>query len=82
MKHRLGTVSKNIFTGGLKLVLWYQPHPYFRCGSRQIDVWFARKIPKLSIQHFNIPVPDDNPFKQIKGIHVTEEGITKIAPKG
>ena len=32
-----GTVSKNIFTGVLKLVLWYQPHPYFRCGSRQTD---------------------------------------------
>ena len=26
-KHGLGTVSKNIFTGGLKLVLWYQSHP-------------------------------------------------------
>ena len=25
-KRRLGTVSKNIFTGGLILVLWYQPH--------------------------------------------------------
>ena len=25
-KHRLGTVSKNTFTGGLKLVLLYQPH--------------------------------------------------------
>ena len=27
----------NIFTGELKLVLWLQPHSYFRCGSRQID---------------------------------------------
>ena len=43
-KHRLGTVSKKI-TGGLKLVLWYQPHPYFRCGPRQIDIWFTWKIP-------------------------------------
>ena len=32
-KHRLGMVSKS-FKGGLKLVLWYQPHPYFRCGSK------------------------------------------------
>ena len=40
-KHRLGTLSNNFFTGGLKLVLWYQPPPKFRCGSRQIDVWFA-----------------------------------------
>ena len=29
-KHRLGMVSKNIFTGGLKLVSWYQPHPLFQ----------------------------------------------------
>ena len=28
-KHRLGMVSKNILTGELKLVLWYQPHHYF-----------------------------------------------------
>ena len=41
----LGMVSKVIFTGGLKLVLLYQPHPYFKCESRQIDVWFAWKIP-------------------------------------
>ena len=40
-KHPLGTVSKNIFTRGFKLVSWYQPRPYFRCGSRWIDVWFA-----------------------------------------
>ena len=26
-KHHLGTVSKNIFTVGLKLLLWYQLHP-------------------------------------------------------
>ena len=42
---------KNIFTGGLKLVLWYQPLPYFWCGSRQIDVWFAWTIPNLSMYH-------------------------------
>ena len=24
----------NIFTGGLKLVVWYQSHPYIRCGSK------------------------------------------------
>ena len=28
-KHRVGTVCKNIFTGGLKLVLWCKLHPYF-----------------------------------------------------
>ena len=28
-KHCLGTVSKNSFTWGLKLVLWYQPDPLF-----------------------------------------------------
>ena len=49
-KHRLGTVSKKN-TGGLKLVLWYQPHPYIWCWSRQIDVWFAWKIPDLSMYH-------------------------------
>ena len=37
-KQHLGTVCKNIFTGGLILVLLYQPHPYFRCGSIQTDV--------------------------------------------
>ena len=40
-KHHLVTVSKNIFTEGLRLVLWYKPHPYFKCGSRSIDNWFA-----------------------------------------
>ena len=35
-KHPLGIVSKIIFTGGPKPVLWYQPHPYFRCRSRNI----------------------------------------------
>ena len=53
-KHRLGMVSKNIFTGGLKLVLWYQPRPYFWCGSRQRDVWFAWKISNLSMDHFPV----------------------------
>ena len=42
---------KIFFTGGLKLVLWYQPHPYFRCGSRQIDVCFSRNILNLSMYH-------------------------------
>ena len=28
-KHRLGMVSNYIITGGLKLVLWYQPQPNF-----------------------------------------------------
>ena len=51
-KHdKQATGSKNIFTGGLKLVLRYQPHPYFRCRSWQIDVWFAWKIPNLSMYH-------------------------------
>ena len=50
-KHRLGTVGKHYFTGKLELVLIYQPHPYSRCGSRQIDVWFAWKIPYLSMYH-------------------------------
>ena len=36
---------------GFKLVLWYQPHPYFWSGSRQIDAWFAWKIPNLSMHH-------------------------------
>ena len=36
-----GTVSKNSFTGGLKLVSNCQPHPEFGCGSRHIDVWFS-----------------------------------------
>ena len=27
-KHRLDTISKKYFTGGLKLVLWFQPLPY------------------------------------------------------
>ena len=31
MKHRLGTVSKTYFYWRLKLVLWYQLNPYFRC---------------------------------------------------
>ena len=43
-KHHLRSVSKNIFHGRLKLILWYQPHPYFRCGSRQIYDWFPWKI--------------------------------------
>ena len=30
-KHRLGMVSKTIFTGGLKLVVWCEPLPYFCC---------------------------------------------------
>ena len=40
-KHHLGSVNKYCFTGGLKLVAWYQPHPYFWCGSRQIDILFV-----------------------------------------
>ena len=36
-------VSKNLFTGGLKLVLWYQPYSYFWCESRKIDSWFTWK---------------------------------------
>ena len=36
-KNRLGTVSKNV----LLEVSQRQPHPQFRCGARQIDVWFA-----------------------------------------
>ena len=50
-KHHLGTVSKNIFTGGLKLVLLCQPHTKFRCGLLHIDVWFSLKIPNLSINY-------------------------------
>ena len=38
--HRLGTASKTN-TGGLKHVWRRQPRPYFWCGSRLIDVWFA-----------------------------------------
>ena len=47
IKHCLGTVSKIFFNGGLKLVSWYQPHPYFWCRSRQIYVLFTWKIPNL-----------------------------------
>ena len=43
--------SVKSFTGGLKLVSWYQPHPYLWCGSSQIDVWFAWMIPYLYIYH-------------------------------
>ena len=46
--HRLGTASKKI-NAGPKHVWRY--HPYFWCGSRQIDVWFAWKIPNLSMYH-------------------------------
>ena len=49
-KDHLETVSK-IFTGGLKHVWPHQPHPYFWCGSRSIDIWFAWKIPNLSMYH-------------------------------
>ena len=33
----------NILLEGLKTVFLtvHQPHPYFRCGSRNIDIWFA-----------------------------------------
>ena len=40
-----------LFTWRLKLVLWYQSHPYFWCESRQIYVWIAWKIPNLSMYH-------------------------------
>ena len=30
--YRLGIVSKQYFTGGLKPVSWRQPYPLFRCG--------------------------------------------------
>ena len=43
-KYRLGTVSKNI----LLKVSWRQPHYWFRCGSSQIDIWFAWNTPNLS----------------------------------
>ena len=49
-KHRLGTVCMKI-TGELKNVWWYQLHPYFWCGSSEIDVWFALKIPSLLMYH-------------------------------
>ena len=34
--HRLGTVSKNIFTGRLKLYLRYQPHSYFKAQIKML----------------------------------------------
>ena len=37
----LGTVSKNILLEGINWLLRHQTHPYFRCGSKHIDVWFA-----------------------------------------
>ena len=35
--------SDKKFTGGLKPVSRPQPHPYFRCGLRHIDVWFDER---------------------------------------
>ena len=46
-KHRFGNVSTTI-TGGLKHASRYQPQPWFWCGSRHIDVWFAWNISKLT----------------------------------
>ena len=48
-KHRLGTVSKNIFTGGLKQVLWYQPHPYFRCDFRSLLFFLFNTTPSINL---------------------------------
>ena len=50
-KHRIGTVSKSIYTGGLELDVWYQVHPYFWCGLGQIDACFEWKIPNVSMYH-------------------------------
>ena len=43
--------SVKYFTGGLKPVSRRQPHPYFRYGSRHIDIWFAWQTPNLSRHH-------------------------------
>ena len=51
-------------TGGLKLVCWRQPLPYILYGSREIDVWFAWKIPNLWIHD---PLVNTNHFtKEMK----------------
>ena len=55
--HRLGKVSQNTLTGGLEPVSRRQPRPYFRCGSRHIDVWFAWNTPDLSTHHLTILIP-------------------------
>ena len=57
-KHYLGTVSKN--TGGLKLVSWNQPHPYYRFGLSQIDVSFAWKI------SLHVLIEVTSPIKHVK----------------
>ena len=54
MIHKRSTAleqSVKYFTGGLKAVSQCQPRPYFRCRSRHIDVWLARKTPSLSMHH-------------------------------
>ena len=58
-KHRHGTVSKRYFTGGFILVLWYQPHPYFRYGSRRKNIWFAWKIHNLSMYYLILNTSQD-----------------------
>ena len=41
------------------LVPQNQPQPEFSCGSRHIDVWFARMIPYLAMNHLQVHTNQD-----------------------
>ena len=77
-KHRFVTVSKILFTGGLKLVSWNRPHPYFWCESRQIDVWFDWKIPKLSMYHLLVNTNRDIKMRQNKQCIQLNNGVKEV----
>ena len=62
MIHKRSTAlvrSVKYFTGGLKTVVRHKPHPQFRCGSRHIDVWFARKTFSLPTHHLQKHINQD-----------------------
>ena len=57
---------KIFFTGGLKLVSRRQPHPYFKCGSRHLDVLFAWKIPNISFKYLQEHINQDMKRRESK----------------
>ena len=62
MIHKRSTafeLSVKYFTEGLKPASRCQPPPYFRCGSKHIDVWFARKTPNLSMHYLQEHINQD-----------------------